>query len=382
MSILRRESGSVGFDADVTASRLRITVGATESQPEMVVHIDRGTARVDEHAAMVRLDASLAVAPPGEPDGAPPISAGLFAVWAELPLRSHDGAPATYRVGVGAQDVLTESPIERIVGLVSPEGARALGDLRTRYDPRGRAAGLVEVTGTSGGASPAAARVTTEVHGLSSFDLAMGVGRVGLSDVSGVLRVTAPGEHGEGLLEARPFAGRMTLNGRHEGHILLEGSATLLPGEDEGSLRTGALDMRMSLADARLESARSGRRWRPLRPSAARRFCRWIRRGVRPGPRRAAGRGALQEPSFEGTFRPRTRPHARGHRLSFDRVDGVVQFDGRGGQAEVASHGPLLSASGRCLDAIARRAVAAGCAGLGVGPIALGAAAGVAAARG
>lgn len=348
VSILRRESGSVGFDADVTASRLRITVGATESQPEMVVHIDRGTARVDEHAAMVRLDASLAVAPPGEPDGAPPISAGLFAVWAELPLRSHDGAPATYRVGVGAQDVLTESPIERIVGLVSPEGARALGDLRARYDPRGRAAGLVEVTGTSGGASPAAARVTTEVHGLSSFDLAMGVGRVGLSDVSGVLRVTAPGEHGEGLLEARPFAGRMTLNGRHEGHILLEGSATLLPGEDEGSLRTGALDMRMSLADARLESAliraaleafapERGSEILPLDPAGEFALDLDVRRGE-----------GAQEPSFEGTF----RPHAlaltlEGHRLSFDRVDGVVQFDGRGGQAEVASAtGPLLSASG------------------------------------
>ncbi|MCA9287309.1 MAG: hypothetical protein KDA05_01920, partial [Phycisphaerales bacterium] len=382
--VAAREDGSLGYDVSAEFDRaVFVAPPSSAGGPRLSLLARQGRVRASEARLDIGFNASLQAHGTGdaapseqgaaEPEGGQGSGAaraiGQARIDASLALRvTESDETNAYTLSIAGRDVVSEMPIETLVGVLAPDVESLLRGLRARYEPRGVVGGSVRVAGVLGDEPRS---VEVDVASLAAASIALEPGRVGFDDAVGVLRVSLPRAGAPGLLVAEGFASDSSLDGVPAGRWSLDGRVELLVADAENAqpvdgggaggvevaaerevatpaIRAGALDVRVGFRDADLASGLVRSAMQTFAPQAASMLLPRDPAGsfdLDLAASRADGDGGA---AYEGEFRPHSLAFdLRGQRIVFDSVTGGVFFDAAGGQAEgVRAAGPDFAVAG------------------------------------
>lgn len=185
------DDGGLRFDVNVDLADVRARPAEVDQNGGLFeIGSLSGTVRVRENGAAIEaLRGKMRVASDEQGVWEP---VGRFELDLEAPFSllgdasAGKGEPAA---GVSArariEDLALSAPLERVVNVVSVEGAQRVRGLRERYQPRGVADTVLEVeSGPDGGV-----RVDAEVSGLEGVSVLARIGQVGMDGFEGSVRV-------------------------------------------------------------------------------------------------------------------------------------------------------------------------------------------------
>ncbi|MEZ6235600.1 MAG: hypothetical protein R3B68_15550 [Phycisphaerales bacterium] len=355
-----REDGSLGYDVSAEFDRaVFVAPVSLGGGPRLSLLARHGRVQASESRLDIGFDASLQAhgqtgggsseagteASNGGQGESAARAVGQARIDASLALRATEEVEANaYTISIAGRDVVSEMPIETLVGVLAPEVETTLRGLRERYEPRGVVGGSVRVAGVLGDEPRS---VEVDMASLAGASIALEPGRVGLENAEGVLRVSLPRQDAPGWLAAEAFAADSSLDGVAAGRWSLDGRVELLAG-DAGAMRAGALDVRVGVRDADLGSGLVRSAMQTFAPEAAGALLPRNPVGGFDLDLAATRAGVDDDAAYEGVFRPRSFAlDLRGQRIAFDSVSGAVFFDAAGGQAEgVRAAGPDFAIAG------------------------------------
>jgi hypothetical protein len=340
------ETPRIAYDVDVDLARARLEPRAVGGEPAFAVrgfdgHLRVSRASLEAHDVRATLVPIAGEGPDGE--GATPLTLNL-----EKRLAGDSGAErGRMEATIAAPGLSLGLPIERLVGVFSPEGAETLGSLRADHHPTGRLDTTLRLHRNPGEASSTEIGVSLANPGGIEFDALSG--RIGMVWPEGHVEVVIP-EEGANRIRFDRLRAVLTRDGAACGEATADGYAAI----DSGGGTIGpSAELAAEFKDWRFESPlilpllrrlageQAATTYRAFNATGP--FDATVRVSSADAPHGAKQVGAPPAQPDAASVRAELRPRRmafdwEGKRIVCDEVSGKVTLRTLTGAAQAASH--------------------------------------------